>query len=114
MKRILKVASLAVFALASNAQAEEIRVKFSVVDFYNKTSPIDWQSGWGQIDISAKGPDGELVYPDYYGDPNTFVFTKPGTYTFDGRGAYVCGLNHNQKIEITSHIVEIRLFGWCE
>lgn len=112
MQRTLKLFTLTAILAASSAHAEDLHIKFSVVDYYNNAQKIDWQSGWSQMEIYATGPDGTIFYPEREGD--TFILPVEGTYIFDGRGAYVCGLVHNQKVEITRHIVEIRLFGWCE
>ncbi len=114
MKRILKSVCVLGLFLSTAAKAEDLRVKFSVVD-WQSYAKIDWQSGWGTIHVYATGPDGKVYTPsEETREGDTFVFPAAGLYTFDGDGAYVCGLNHGQKIEITANIVEIRLFGWCE
>jgi hypothetical protein len=114
MKRLFKsILALTLFT-ASAAQAQEIRVKFSVVD-WQSFAKIDWQSGWSTIHVYAVGPAGEIVNPaDDSQEADTFVFPGSGRYTFHGQGAYVCGLNNGQELEITPNIVEIQLFGWCE
>lgn len=105
-------ASSLVFSSLAMAQkvpaTPSIHVKFSVVD--SDLNPIEWQSGWGQIDVFAQAEDGTVIYPTEEG---VFELPAAGVYTFDGRGAYVCGMG-SEKIKITKSIVEIRLFGWCE
>lgn len=114
MKTLLKSVCVLGLFLSNAALSEELRVKFSVVD-WKSYAKMDWQSGWSTIHVYAVGPDGKVYNPsEDTREGDTFVFPAAGRYTFHGDGAYVCGLNNGQQIEITPNIVEIRLFGWCE
>ncbi len=89
MKRILKSVCVLGLFLSTAAKAEDLRVKFSVVD-WQSYAKIDWQSGWGTIHVYATGPDGKVYTPsEETREGDTFVFPAAGLYTFDGDGAYV-------------------------
>lgn len=104
----LKMIAVSSLMLSSLAMAETLPVKFTVVE--SNLSKIEWQAGWSQIDVFAVAKDGSVVRPSQEG---VFEFPAAGTYSIQGQGAYVCGMN-NTKIKITENIVEIRLFGCCE
>ncbi|MBC7531501.1 MAG: hypothetical protein H7318_07975 [Oligoflexus sp.] len=104
----LKMIAASSLIFSSMAMAETVAVKFSVVE--SNLSKIDWQNGWSLIDVYALASNGSIVRPSAEG---VFEFPASGTYTFQGQGAAVCGMSP-QKVKITSNIVEIRLFGWCE
>lgn len=114
MQRILTCTLATAFVFASAAQAAEIKVNISVVDYYDQTQPIDWQSGWSLINLYATGYDGTVYYPERGEEGEVFILPESGLYKFDGQGAYVCGVVHGQEFEITAETREVKLLGWCE